>query len=171
MDIQLLSDVLFMFSINENLYDSEFGSNINIMIDLFKDVVSTSKELLVDKLKIINDDIYSKINSLFDNSFIYNGQDSLTSPTDLTIVEKILDELNNRNYYVLYVAFEKHATVFFIEKINDTEFNVYYSNTGAFSNHQEIIVKGWKLLDEILTNANYINCKNISTIIILCILS
>jgi hypothetical protein len=31
--------------------------------------------------------------------------------------------------------------------------------------------KGWKLLDEILTNANYINCKNISTIIILCILS
>jgi len=33
------------------------------------------------------------------------------------------------------------------------------------------IEKGWKLLDEILTNANYINCKNISTIIILCILS
>jgi hypothetical protein len=31
--------------------------------------------------------------------------------------------------------------------------------------------EGWKLLDEILTNANYINCKNISTIIILCILS
>jgi hypothetical protein len=33
------------------------------------------------------------------------------------------------------------------------------------------LMKGWKLLDEILTNANYINCKNISTIIILCILS
>jgi hypothetical protein len=32
-------------------------------------------------------------------------------------------------------------------------------------------LEGWKLLDEILTNANYINCKNISTIIILCILS
>jgi len=31
--------------------------------------------------------------------------------------------------------------------------------------------KGWKLSDEILTNANHINCKNISTIIILCILS
>jgi hypothetical protein len=35
----------------------------------------------------------------------------------------------------------------------------------------ELNDKGWKLLDEILTNANYINCKNISTIIILCILS
>ena len=37
--------------------------------------------------------------------------------------------------------------------------------------HLRLCKKGWKLLDEILTNANYINCKNISTIIILCILS
>ena len=36
---------------------------------------------------------------------------------------------------------------------------------------KEMINEGWKLLDEILTNANYINCKNISTIIILYILS
>jgi hypothetical protein len=44
-------------------------------------------------------------------------------------------------------------------------------NSITYEELELLIKKGWKLLDEILTNANYINCKNISTIIILCILS
>jgi len=74
----------------------------------------------------------------------------------------IIDAINENNLH------DEHINI-----ITDSTYCIHIMTTTGkkYKEQQYKDNKGWKLLDEILTNANYINCKNISTIIILCILS